>query len=595
MALKKHSFGCMPALRSHVFQYLPLTFIMKTAVISIILNLFALCIYAQNGIVEIETIYTNEDAEKQIIVINRDICELNSLFPGEKNTIQSGNSQYSFVTPIFEFEYGQAYDVKDSEGKYFDLYFTQLPIINITTSNTIVDEPKVYAVFTLCESSGNFMENRVGIEYRGGWTQTLPKKSYSIEFWDDRAGNETKEFSLLGMRSDDDWNIQAMYNEPLRLRSKANFELWRKIDTLYYMDDEPEAINGVRQEYVELFFNNSYKGVYALSEKPDRKQFKIRKYKNSEIKGELYKGVSWGASTYTSLPSSDNNSKFWGGFEYIHPVEEIKWDNIYEFVNFVINEDSVDFYNSYHEKFNINNAVNYFIFLNLLRATDNTGKNIIVAKYNTDEPYFFIPWDLDGTYGIIWNGTQENITNDILTNGFFKKLIIDNNFTDKLTDRWNELRKDIITVDSIMSVFNLQFSYLKSNGVYERELIAWQDCNFLDLENLDYTSKWLSNRLDYLDNVFNEPELLTGIKQIANQNTIKIYPNPANKYVSLELENPLAVHNIKIINSLGICVYDNNEFTSSIDISGLSNGIYFFIINLGNGGNQTERIMIKSK
>lgn len=314
------------------------------------------------------------------------------------------------------------------------------------------------------------------------------------------------------MRSDDDWNLQAMYNEPLRIRSKSNYELWNKIDQLYYNKEEPKAQSGVQQEYIELFINDSYRGVYALSEKVDRKQLKLKKYKDEEIRGELYKAIAWGPTQFYSTPIVDSNSKRWGGYKYNYPKDEINWSNIYEFVDFVINEDSVSFYNTYKSKFSVNNAVNYFIFLNLIRATDNTGKNLYVAKYDKYEPYFFVPWDLDGSFGVIWNGTHENITNDILTNGFYTRLLSDNTkggFTDKLTKRWNQLRKETLTVESILKTINTHHNYLKSNGVYEREQRAWKDCNkYLDLDNLHYTSEWLENRFNYLDSIFNNPNLL---------------------------------------------------------------------------------------
>lgn len=144
----------------------------------------------------------------------------------------------------------------------------------------------------MIETNQSFLEFHIGIQYRGGWSQSLPKKSMEIEFWTDSTGTETVDHSLLGMRSDDDWNLQAMYNEPLRIRSKTSNDLWRMINTLHYQNQEPKAINGIRMKYVELFVNNEYRGLYCLGEKVDRKQLKLKKY-NGNIRGELYKGVSW--------------------------------------------------------------------------------------------------------------------------------------------------------------------------------------------------------------------------------------------------------------------------------------------------------------
>jgi len=50
---------------------------MKILVLILTVNLIALSNFAQNGIVEIDTIYTNEDVEKGIVLINKEINELN--------------------------------------------------------------------------------------------------------------------------------------------------------------------------------------------------------------------------------------------------------------------------------------------------------------------------------------------------------------------------------------------------------------------------------------------------------------------------------------------------------------------------------------
>lgn len=554
--------------------------------------------YSQNSVVNIDKTHFNIDINKKIILINKDVEELNSFYSELKINISSNDDKFTLATPVPEFKIGAAYKVSDIHNEVYDLYFTQLPIINISTEHTIIDEPRVYAHFSICETNGNYITHNIGIEYRGGWTQSLPKKSLRIEFWNDTQGNMTENISLLGMRSDDDWNLEAMYNEPLRLRSKISHDLWRKIDQLYYIKNEPKAINGVHQKYVELFVNEEYRGVYTLSERVDRKQLKLKKYKNEKIRGELYKGIGWGASTFSSLPHYNNRNELWGGFEYKHPKEEIDWSNIYEFVDFVINEDSISFYQNYQNRFCLDNAVNYFIFVNLLRATDNKGKNLFIARYNVDEPYFYVPWDLDGTFGIIWNGTKENISDDILTNGFYRRLLSDNKkngFIDKLKNRWNELRINTITLDNIVDEFNTQFDYLNINGVYERELRAWQG-GFFDYDNIEYTYGWIENRLNYLDNKFNSLKVTTNIKDHNGKVEIQIYPNPASSFIYINLlDDNYAIKNISIIDILGQAstLTISNMNHKKIDISNLADGIYLIIAEFNNGYKQVEKLIIR--
>lgn len=574
--------------------------IKKVTLQFIFLSIFSVLVYSQNGKVNIDPIYFNIDKSNRIIVVNCSIDQLNLLYSESKNSILSNNINYSFNKPVSEFEIGKTYKVVDINDNYYELYFTQLPIINIISNNKILDEPRVFANFSMCESDGNLTGNAIGIEYRGGWTQSLSKKSLRIEFWNDTLGNETKDVSLLKMRSDDDWNIQAMYNEPLRLRSKVCNELWREIDTIYYFKNEPEAINGVRQEYIELFFNNEYLGLYALSERIDRKQLKLKKYKDEEMRGELYKGVSWGASTFKYLPGYNNSNNLWGGFEFEYPKDETNWANLYEFVDLVIKGDSLRFYENYQKRFNIDNAINYFIFLNLIRAADNTGKNIFIAKYKEDEPYFYIPFDLDGSFGTNWNGTKENITNDILTNGFYNRLLfnnIENGCFEKLKNRWNKLRSNIITIENITELFNTQFNYLKLNGIYERDFKVWQDCEIFDYNSIEYTIEWLQNRLNYLDIVFNNQEMLTNIHEhkLIEKTGFKIYPNPASNFIYFKgTKENYTVEKISIFNFLGQTSILNSvsENKGRINISNLKNGVYLIVVDFRNGNRQVEKLFI---
>jgi hypothetical protein len=535
------------------------------------------------------------DFDKKLVLTNADVGMVNSTWTGTKSNILL-QEVCEFLAPVTNLEFGQDYSVFiPSLNTRFALYFTQLPIISIATNNTIVDEPDVLATFKMIESDQHYLESYIGIQIRGGWTQTLPKKSMEIEFWTDTTGNETQDFSLLGMVNDDDWNLQAMFNEPLRIRSKTNNDLWRMINKLHYQDEEPEAINGIRMKYVELFINNEYRGLYCLGEKVNRKQLKLKKH-NGNIRGELYKGIAWGASTFTSAPPFDNNFLEWSGFEYKHPEEEIDWTNLYELVDFVINASNQDFYEGYKNEFELNNLVDYYIFLNLLRATDNTGKNIYIAKYTFDAPYFYVPWDLDGTFGTIWDGSNENITNDLLSNGFYDRLNHDcapDGFRERLKNKWLALRSNGITQDSLMSLFTLNHDYLKANGIYDREQLAWKEYVYQDTD-LDYMSNWITNRLAYLDVKFTEEckPSSTNETSVEPKHFI-LYPNPTSDLIYLK-SSQIEEYNASVYNNLGqLVLYKTFHSTkNSISLKNLQQGIYHVKLEHSKGS-EIHRIILR--
>ncbi len=545
----------------------------------LLVNLTALA----NGTVVIENYFYHTDHQKKLIVVNVEVSKLNSEYQGTKSAILL-DEYFKFSNELLSLQVGTAYEVINTEGLVYRLYFTQLPLVKIITNEKIVDEPRVLAEFILAEPDGNIIKSHMGVEIRGGHSQSYPKNSLRIEFWEEPTPTDTltRDFSLLGMRNDDDWNLQAFYNEPLRIRSKTANELWKLIHTPYYQKEEPDAVNGIQMEYVELIINNEYSGIYALSERVDRKQLQLKTF-NGDLRGELYKGSSWGATTFTNFPDFNNNDTIWGGFEYIYPQEYIDWINLYGFVDFAVNDDDSYFYSDYQSFFEIDNAVDYFIFLNLLRAVDNTGKNIYIARYDEGEPYFYIPWDLDGVLGIDWDGRIDENTTHILSNGFYDRLICDcrkNGFHEKLNKRWNNLRTDILSHKNIMDLLEKNYLFLEHNGVYEREEISWENYQYNE-QHLEYISEWLTDRLKFLDTEFNKPcEPPEGFTFDKPEPRITLYPNPASDNLTVKVEAGVVPFQIKIVNTSGYALHTEviRSKEQPIQLPVFQPGLYFVLV-----------------
>ena len=382
------------------------------------------------------------------------------------------------------------------------------------------------------------------------------------------------------MRSDDDWILDALYNEPLRLRSYIANKLWLDMHTPYYIDDEPDAKSGSDVKFVEAFVNGEYRGLYNLQEQVDKKQLKLKSY-NDNIRGELYKGLSWsGPNRFLSMLDYDNESRFWGGYEMKYPKDDdiTDWGIVYEFTDFVVNSSDIDFTNDIWEKFNFENYSDYFIFINLIRATDNTGKNLYLAKYNTNEPYFYVPWDLDGCFGTNWQGNNVNVTNSIVRNGLFDRgiEINPNNSFSIIANRWFELRETIFSNDALSNSFIEQYNFMNDNKIYERETIVHPNYPF-NQEALTYTTTWLENRLDFLDIYFGEA--LSIDENVLAIKSNFIYPNPAKDSIYITNSSALIGKEYKIYNNLGQLVNEGVMDFNYVSIKNLEIGYYFISIH----------------
>ncbi|WP_170172574.1 CotH kinase family protein [Hymenobacter rigui] len=514
------------------------------------------------------------DREKHLILVHQQTRDL-AVDAQHPATHLALDQVYTLAAPITDIQPAASYQAQ-AAGTGYTLFFSQLPVVTIAARDSIVDTPSVYAQLKLVEPNGRTVQSNLGIEYRGGFSQSYPKKSYELSFWNDTVGTASRDVTLLGMRTDNKYNLQALYNEPLRMQSKVSNELWQEIHQIYYKAQEPEAKNGISAEYVEVFVNGSYRGIYTLTERIDRKQLKLKKYNNG-ITGELYKGAGWdGATTFDSLPPYDNASETWGGFEYKHPEEMVDWSRLYGFVDFVEHNPDQTFYSTYQQKLHLGNAVDYFIFLNLLRAGDNTGKNVYIAKYKQGEPYYFVPWDLDGVFGNDFNGNHIGFSSDVLSNGLYDRLLQDcsaGGFRDRLRTRWTELRTSVITDAHILAKFQANSDVLQANNVYAREHLAWVDFKY-DATQLPYLTAWLQNRLRFLDTTFGQTCAPVTATTTARNTELTLYPNPTTDFLTVETTTGPAELLVRDLNGRTVLETPLKSARNQVDVRPLAKGVY---------------------
>lgn len=487
------------------------------------------------------------------------------------------------------------------QGETYKLFRTAMPIITIATDGPIVNSPAVHGTISVADTDGNVIEMHAGFKIRGTSSQQYEKKSYRVELWADATGSTMMDTTFLGLRSDDDWNLEALWAQPLRLRDKVANQLWMEMHPLYYQDLEPDARSGVRMEYADVFVNGSYVGIYALSERMDRKQLELKKF-NGENRGLLYKGNGSGAPTFESLPAYDNTLGTWDNYEWVYPNEaeaSYDWSHLYSFTNFVMNASDNVFYAQYSAQFDKGNAIDYYLFINALQAMDNMGRNLFLARYKKTGPYFYLPWDLDAVWGLDTDGKPTNNANGLMSNGFYDRLIHDctnNGFVASAQTRYNALRNTILTKEHIMQLVQNQYNALLENGAYDREHEAWPDF-ILDESQLTYMSNWLEARFNYLDAEINaacgtwgieSPEPVEG----PNQN-VEVFPNPAKDRINIHFAEACDA-SIRLYDMTGRLVYSNatSSNTFVIPTQGLSKGIYTLLINVG-GKQEMDRVVVE--
>lgn len=438
------------------------------------------------------------DSVERILLYNgpdADPFQGNLLLDGDVITFEDSTDQLNL---------GESYKAiwRNTEFRFFH---TEFPIIKIQTrtDETIGDEYSS-SQFSIIESGDISLTGNVGIRLRGNTSLSFPKKSYRLELWEDEQGEKNRKTSLLGMRDDDDWLLDGMWNEPLSIRDMSAMELWLGFGRVHYQDEEPNLQLGADREYCELFINGTYHGLYYIGERLDRKQLKLEVRTGHSNGGELYKAKGWGdAVGGFSLPEVDNSLLSWGNYWIKYPEEPgtYDWTKLRQFTAFYLNGTSNTFKQTYPDRIDVNNIIDYFILINILIAFDNAGNNVYIARKDQMSPYFFVSWDFDATLGLgIFGNESPPNSSGLVHHKLTNSLLLQPDAKILLKDRWNLLRSDYLRVENIKRIYRNNHSLLLRNKIYARESsIPRLERSLPDSSSMQYLEGILDQQLLYLD------------------------------------------------------------------------------------------------
>ena len=104
-------------------------------------------------------------------------------------------------------------------------------------------------------------------------------------------------------------------------------------------------------------------------------------------------------------------------------------------------------------------------------------------------------------------------------------------------------------------------------------------CNYLSFGNPSNIS---GNALGCNDETEVEAACLVATEDLVGENTISIFPNPANNSITISNDNGIMIEKVRIYNQIGQLVLQVKTANNAIDISNLHHGIYILEAELNN-------------
>ena len=318
----------------------------------------------------------------------------------------------------------------------------------------------------------------VTVKYRGSYSVTFTgKRNYSLHLKDESGGQ--RKLSLLGLREDDDYVLLGALSDPCRLRNAVGLELWRALGHA-----APAAAP------CELYFGDYYKGIYFLTERPDRKSAGVPR------EGALYRVLAARVDG-VDLFSCENPGA----------PEEETWYNVGReygdwapLQSFLASGDPLSL-------LDLPAFADYCLYANLIGATDNMKKNLYLG-WDGDK-LFPMPWDLDAAFGRLYNASPSDP--DAWFSGPLPDgLMQSETFQALLRQRWHENR-EILSPDAVMARFEAWHARLGDAWAREAARFpAYTDSSTgitypLEPEaELQFIRPYLEHRFALLDALFGE-------------------------------------------------------------------------------------------
>ncbi|MGH9271359.1 MAG: CotH kinase family protein, partial [Ilumatobacteraceae bacterium] len=248
------------------------------------------------------------------------------------------------------------------------------------------------------------LEMATRVRGRGNSTWGLPKKPYRLRL--------ESSASVAGMPADRDWALLAHYVDPTLVRTRLAMDLGDDLGVVYTP----------RSEFVELFFNGVYQGVYELYEHVEVAAHKIDVTQldpdvdaapdvitggyHLEVDDYLDEDVCWGTTTNVPICSKDPELDPAAVADPAHPSAAQ-----YAYITNYINQAEAAIFtpgNSYADFFDVDAMVDWYLVSELVRNpdsrvlsldTDGATSSVHMHKDRGGKLVFGPLWDFDQSAG----------------------------------------------------------------------------------------------------------------------------------------------------------------------------------------------------
>lgn len=405
---------------------------------------------------------------------------------------------------------------------------TDIPQMNIDATN--INNDYVSGTFTFLDKNRE-LNGYLQIAWQGDSSKSYPKKNFKVKlFQDQQLKNKYNIKFKSSWLEDNKFSLKANWIDATQARNLVNADLVSKATAVTpFENKDVEAKLSKAQKLgqmqgfpIELSLNGQYWGLYTLNTKKGEKSFGMDNKKIGEeaITSEL-------ASSHYSDPNQTIDGKDYATVIQDSASATLK-DNFKKFITFVTTSTDDDFKAHLQDYIDVHSVINTMLFGTMSQMWDSMTKSSILLTWNDGQYFYNIPYDLDSTWNLFWNGSK--LTDDDPSGGWGDDFGMLNNsfntlwnrvyklFLPEVKEQYLKLRSSVWSTANIISDYK-NFIDEIPESVYEKDHAKWSNIPSLKITDFDQIQSDIIQRTHKLDDYF--AKLNTGSTNTSNGTVAK--------------------------------------------------------------------------
>lgn len=369
---------------------------------------------------------------------------------------------------------GYAYQVlayTETAFGYFDLVFTGLPIVQLAAEAPITSEDtQVQFTFSVFGETAQSTPARAHL--RGDRSLSWkPKGGYKIEFT--RGGDSGKvPQHVAGLCETDEIILLPLAIDSTMMRDRLSW------DIVSMAFDPDESFGGLPNQYVELFVDGRYEGVYLMMTPYDIGEEMRKEGQETIFRDSLYRVTS--LEMEKDRPVLPDPTSPETGFELFYaPSAAHGFDGLQEYLTLMTEEDDAKFTQKALACLDLDSLLRYTLIMQLGCMVDNAGNNLYIWAHSQggQTRYRFAFWDMDLTWGL-YAGDEGDRWVELPVADRVIALDV-GGARSRIGEIWADLQRRGVTEETIDALVTQYVHELGDSGAYARDAQRWKKGGFV--------------------------------------------------------------------------------------------------------------------